>query len=140
MMLTNDCSIVLTQRLKDLHMPTIRECFQSEADLARQESLTYEHYLLELVEREYETRQQNRIARMLRESKLPLEKTLDAFDRKRLSTKVNSYVDMLLEGSFLDRSENVLAFGNPGSGKTHLLCAVALELIQKGRLLVLRLN
>ena len=39
---------------------------------------------------------------------------------------------MLLEGSFLDRHENVLAFGNPGSGKTHLLCAIGQELIQMG--------
>jgi DNA replication protein DnaC len=40
---------------------------------------------------------------------------------------------MLLEGSFVDRTENVLAFGNPGSGKTHLLCAIGQELIQQGR-------
>ena len=39
----------------------------------------------------------------------------------------------LLEGSFLDRNENVLAFGNPGSGKTHLLCALGHELILQGR-------
>ena len=40
---------------------------------------------------------------------------------------------MLVEGSFLDRKENVLAFGNPGSGKTHLLCAIARELVENGR-------
>lgn len=39
----------------------------------------------------------------------------------------------LLEGEFLDRRENVLAFGNPGSGKTHLLCAIGHELIARGR-------
>ncbi|MBD3377349.1 AAA family ATPase, partial [candidate division KSB1 bacterium] len=38
--------------------------------------------------------------------------------------KINSQLSALLDGSFLDRSENVLAFGNPGSGKTHLLCAI----------------
>ena len=38
-----------------------------------------------------------------------------------------------MEGNFLDRTENVLAFGNPGSGKTHLLCALGHELILKGR-------
>jgi DNA replication protein DnaC len=42
-------------------------------------------------------------------------------------------VKALTEGSFVDRSENVLAFGNPGSGKTHLLCAIGQELIQQGR-------
>jgi DNA replication protein DnaC len=69
----------------------------------------------------------------MRESKLPLEKSMAVFDRKRLPLKVNTLVDHLLEGSFVDRNENVLAFGNPGSGKTHLLCAIGQELIHQGR-------
>ena len=39
----------------------------------------------------------------------------------------------LLDGSFVDRRENVLAFGNPGSGKTHLLCGICQELVRAGR-------
>jgi len=123
----------LSQHLKELHLPTFRQCYQSEADLARQESLTHEHYLLELAKRECEERKHKRTARYLRESKLPLEKNIEVFDRKRLPAKINSLVDFLLEGSFVDRNENVLAFGNPGSGKTHLLCAIGQELVQKGR-------
>ncbi|MCD6187719.1 MAG: IS21-like element helper ATPase IstB [Desulfuromusa sp.] len=123
----------LDQGLKSLHLPTMREYYRSEADLARQESLTYEQYLFELINHECEIRKQKRIARLLQESKLPLEKNLDVFDRKRLPAKINSLVEHLLEGSFLDRRENVLAFGNPGSGKTHILCAIALELVQQGR-------
>jgi DNA replication protein DnaC len=123
----------LTQGLKELHLPTIRAYYEEEAERARQESLSHEHYLAELVEREREVRWQNRIARFLRESKLPLEKSLESFELKRLPAKVVSHVKVLLEGSFLDRSENVLAFGNPGSGKTHLLCAIGQELIHKGR-------
>jgi DNA replication protein DnaC len=38
-----------------------------------------------------------------------------------------------VDGSFLDRAENILAFGNPGSGKTHLLCAIGHELVARGR-------
>ena len=123
----------LTQCLKELRLPTMRACYEEEAERARQESLSHEHYLAELVEREREVRRQNRIARFLRESKLPLEKNLDTFDLKRLPVKVSSQVKVLLEGSFLERTENVLAFGNPGSGKTHLLCAIGQELIHQGR-------
>jgi DNA replication protein DnaC len=123
----------LTRHLRELHLPSFRECYQSEADLARQESLPHEHYLLELAKRECEERTHKRTARYLRESKLPLEKSIEVFDRKRLPAKVNSLVEFLLKGSFIDRNENVLAFGNPGSGKTHLLCAVGQELIQQGR-------
>ena len=60
---------------------------------------------------------------------MPLEKSLANFDLKRLPVKVGRQVRTLLEGSFLDRKENVLAFGNPGSGKSHLLCALAQELL-----------
>ena len=63
---------------------------------------------------------------------MPLEKSWDAFERKRLPRKVDLQLDTLREGSFVERHENVLAFGNPGSGKTHLLCAIGQELIQRG--------
>ena len=122
----------LIQNLKDLHLPTVRECYEDHAQKAIGESLSYEQYLHGLMERECEVRKQNRIARLLRQSKLPLEKTLQNFDMKRLPNKVAAQVRVLLDGSFLSRAENVLAFGNPGSGKTHLLCAVAQELIHQG--------
>ncbi len=42
-------------------------------------------------------------------------------------------MDILSNGSFLNRSENILAFGNPGSGKTYLLCAIGHALIECGK-------
>jgi len=119
--------------LKQLHMPTMRGCYEQIADQARTESFSYEQYLLELLKLECEARRQNRIARNLRTSKLPPSKTLDNFDKKRLPAKVATHLNVLTDGSFLNRCENVLAFGNPGSGKTHLLCAIGHELIEQGR-------
>lgn len=126
-------SVELTQYLKELRLPAIRECYQDLAEQAREETLSYEQYLFGLVETEREARRHNRIARLLRDSRLPLEKSLDSFDRKRLPRKVDAHLGVLLEGSFLDRAENVLAFGNPGSGKTHLLCGIGQALIYQGR-------
>ena len=126
-------SLILDDGLKKLYLSTIKECYRDEADLARQESLSYELYLQELVIRECEERRRKRITRYLRESKLPLEKNLDSFDRSRLPTRINGLVNSLLDGSFLKRAENILAFGNPGSGKTHLLCAIAQELISQDK-------
>jgi DNA replication protein DnaC len=119
--------------LKELCLPTIRKSYAQQADLARRESLGYEHYLFELVQQERDVRRNNRIARYLRDSKLPLEKSLQTFNRKRLPRKIDMQLSHLLEGDFLDRRENILAFGNPGSGKTHLLCAVAQELVYQER-------
>ncbi len=129
----NNIRSELIDHLKQLHLPTIRESFEDVARLAEQESLSYERYLLELAVKECEARRHRRIERFLRESCLPLEKTLDAIDLKRLPSRVVHQVNHLRDGFFLDKTENVLAFGNPGTGKTHLLCAIAQELIRKER-------
>lgn len=123
----------LNERLKELHLPTVRECYEARAQKAQSESLSYEAFLLELLELECETRAVNRTERALRGSKLPLEKNRESFNLTRLSRKAALQTRTLFEGTFLDRRENVLAFGNPGSGKTHLLCAIGQELIRQER-------
>ncbi len=127
-----NASTALNQRLKELRLPAFRECYEAEAERARQESLGYAEYLLELSEKECEDRRNRRVERDLRASGLPLGKSLEAFDLKRLPAKVVQQVKTLLEGSFVERRENILAFGKPGSGKTHLLCAIGQELVRKG--------
>ena len=87
----------------------------------------------ELSRAECESRQSNRIERLLRDSRIPLEKSLSNCDLKRLPAKVSRQVRTLLDGAFLDRRENLLVFGRSGSGKTHLLCAIGQELIRAGR-------
>lgn len=85
-----------------------------------------------MTEREGEARRQRRIEKLLRESQLPLEKSLTDFDLKRLPRKVANQVQTLRTSSFLASRENVLVLGNPGSGKTHLVCALGQELIRNG--------
>ena len=65
-----------------------------------------------------------------------LEKSLTSLDLKRLPPKAAQQVRSLLERDLVDRYENVLAFGNPGSGKTHVICAIGQELIRSGRRLM----
>ena len=131
--MTVSLNSALLEVLRELHLPTVRACYEEEANRSRRETLSYEQYLLEVMSAEQEARREKRIARLLRESRLPLEKNLESFDMKRLPVTVAAQVHTLLDGSFLDRRENVLAFGNPGSGKTHLLCAISQELIHQGR-------
>jgi DNA replication protein DnaC len=119
--------------LKELCLPTMRESYAEVARLAVQETWSYEQFLLELVTREAQVRREHRIERRLCESRLPAGKSLESFDQGRLPAKVRQQVATLLDGSFLDRHENVLAFGNPGSGKTHLLCGLCRELVQRER-------
>lgn len=119
--------------LKELCLPAMRESFEHAALQAAQESLGYDRFLLDLVEKECDLRRRRRMKRNLRASCLPLEKNLETFDLARLPAKVVQHVNLLRQGFFLDKKENVLAFGSPGTGKTHLLCAIAQELVRQGR-------
>lgn len=122
----------LVHHLKQLRLPAIASSFEQSARMAEKENLGYEKFLLHLVQTESEGRTNKRVARYLKESRLPLEKSFSVFDMKRLSVKSSRRVKSLLEGDFIANKENLLIFGNPGSGKTHLICAIAQELIHKG--------
>jgi len=128
----------LTECLRELHLPGVLAGYENLAEVARRECFSYEKYLQEVVERERQLRHEKRVHRLLGQSHLPMEKTLEAFDRGRLPVKVNSQLSRLLEGDFVQRRENVLAFGNPGSGKSHLLCALGHELVRRGYCVLFR--
>src|ERR1700734_903823 len=119
--------------LKELHLPTFRASYEEMARQAAAESLSFEQYLLSLAERECQERRSKRVERLLHNSQLLLEKSWTALDLKRLPAKVVQQSRTLLEGSFLDRHENILVFGQPGSGKTHLLNAIGQELVRAGQ-------
>jgi len=129
---TNDTRPRLDVGLKELRLPTMRAGFEAMADTARNETLSYEAYLLALCEAECQERHQKRIERFLHDSRIPREKSLDTLELKRFGQKNATQVRSLLDGAFLERKENLLAFGKPGSGKTHLLCAIGQELIRAG--------
>jgi DNA replication protein DnaC len=74
-------------------------------------------------------RGQKRTARLLAESGLPDGKTLSSLDEALLPLKVRRQLSALIEGGFVERSVNVLAFGLPGRGKTHFHAALGRELI-----------
>jgi DNA replication protein DnaC len=71
-----------------------------------------------------------KIDRLVKQSHLPAGKTLSTFDQKRLPLRVHRQVPQLRRGDLIDRAENILIFGLPGTGKTHLAAALGYEWIQ----------
>lgn len=119
--------------LRTLRLPAIARSATEVAAKAEREGWTFLQFLHHLVEIEVEERRRRRIERCLRDSDLPGEKTLATLTRSRLPPKVQKVLPSLCDGAFLDRGDNVLCFGLPGRGKTHLVCAIGHELVKRGR-------
>jgi DNA replication protein DnaC len=125
-------SQTLAMLLRQLKLPGFAAHHGEEARRAEQQGLTYEAFLRTLVELEIAQRRGRRIERLLKLSGLPSEKTLATLKLEKVPVKVRRQLPALLEGGFLERAENVLAFGLPGRGKTHLACAIGHELVRRG--------
>ena len=80
-----DVRPALLGHLKDLHLPTVRECYEDTARRAERETLSYEQYLLEVISRECEQRRKSRVQRLLKDSALPLEKSLQNFNLQEVA-------------------------------------------------------
>jgi len=130
--MTDSLLAALVILLRTLKLPTIARHAEEIAQLAEREGWTFVHYLHHLVELEVHERRRRRIERNLRSADLPSDKTLATLNRSRLPTKVAKQLPTLCEGAFVERGDNLLAFGLPGRGKTHLVCAIGHELIQRG--------
>lgn len=121
----------LSLMLKQLCLGTIRLQYQPMSERAEKEGWSPSRYLQALCEIELNERQTRRIERLLTQSRLPASKSIESLDLKQLSESVRRQLPVLLEGRFVDQAENILVFGLPGRGKTHLVCAIARELIIK---------
>lgn len=118
--------------MRSLKLPAFARYAEEIAQKAEREGWTFGRYLHHLAELEVDERRRRRIERLLHASDLPREKTLATLKRSRLPAKVAKTLPTLCEGSFVERGDNVLAFGLPGRGKTHLVCALGHELVQRG--------
>ena len=127
-----DRNSIMMDQFRELRLPSFRDHFQQSATRAAAENHGHLEYLSELTTLECEARRDSRIRRLMRNSKLPLDKTWGSFNFKRLPLNVQRQLETLRDGSFLQRRENVLLFGKPGTGKSHALCALAEQLILRG--------
>lgn len=116
-----------------LRLPTIREVAADTIARAERESWSYETFLAHLLEQEMAGRSRRRIERLQKMSQLPPGKTLARFDANRLPLRVRRMLPQLCTGEFADRAENILFFGLPGTGKTHLAAALGHALVETGR-------
>jgi len=103
------------------------------AVVCRKDGSDYQTYLMRLAERELLDREKRAAERRVREADFPVIKTMDTYDFKAQPSVNERLIRELMRGEYIDKKENVLLIGNPGTGKTHLACALAFAACAQGR-------
>jgi len=123
----------LTLALNDLRLPAIKTIWPDFAARADKEGWPAARILAALTEHEIAERASRRIQRHLEEARLPPDKTLDSFDFDAVPMISQAQVMALAAGdSWLDNGANLLVFGPPGGGKSHLAAALGRALVENG--------
>jgi DNA replication protein DnaC len=119
----------LPMLLRSFKLPSMVGRYPEMLAAAEQNNWGYRKFLLQLCEAEAADRRERKLDRLLKESGLPAGKTLGTLEESKLPLKIRRQLPTLLDAGFVERAENLIAFGLPGRGKTHLLAALGRELI-----------
>jgi DNA replication protein DnaC len=119
--------------LGELRLPSVKLIWARLAEQSDKEGWPAARFLAALAEHEVADRTRRRIERHLTEARLPAGKTLDAFDFQSVPMISKAQVMALASGdAWLEKGANILVFGPPGAGKSHLSAALGLALIENG--------
>lgn len=119
--------------LNELRLPAIKVLWSQFAEQSDKEGWTAARFLATIAEHEIAERGRRRIERHLVEARLPAGKTLDNFDFEAVPMISRAQVTALAAGDgWLGKGANLLLFGPPGGGKSHLAAALGLALIENG--------
>jgi DNA replication protein DnaC len=126
-------TVLLEHHLKALKLPSFLRDYRSTAAVCGQERSDYPTYLLRLCERELIDRERRATERRIKGAQFPVIKTLDTFDFQAQVSINEALVRELASGEYLQKRENILLLGNPGTGKTHLATALGFAACSQGR-------
>jgi DNA replication protein DnaC len=119
--------------LTDLRLPAVKLMWKKLAEQSDKEGWPAARFLAALAEHEVAERGRRRIERHLAEARLPVGKTLATFDFEAVPMVSKAQAMALAAGdSWLEKGANLLLFGPPGAGKTHLAAAIGLALVENG--------
>jgi DNA replication protein DnaC len=129
---TNNREQALSSYLQALKLPSMRESYKQAAEDALKLGASYETFLYNLAQSEVLGRETRGIQTRIKQAGFPHLKTLDSFDFTTLPHLDKKRVSNLITGDYLAKTENILALGNSGTGKTHLAISLGIAACQNG--------
>ena len=124
--------MLLETYLKKLKLSQSTKIYESMAREAEDNNLSYEEYLLGVLEQEIYQRESNRIQRGIKQASFPIIKTLENFDFKSIPSLNKPKLLKLMKGEYIQKKENIILVGNSGVGKTHIATALGYEACRQG--------
>ena len=130
--MTDTPQVLLAHHLKTLKLPTFLREYDKLARQCATEGLDHVRYLLRLVELELIDRERRMVERRIKDARFPAVKSLDSFDFTAIASLNKTLVLELARSEYVIRRENIIALGNSGTGKTHVVLGLGLAACQKG--------
>ena len=124
--------LLLAHHLKALRLPTFLREYDKLAQQCAAEGVDHPRYLLRLTELELIERERRMVERRIKEARFPTVKSLDSFDFTAIPSLNKTLVRELARCEYIARRDNVIAVGNSGTGKTHIVLGLGLAACQKG--------
>jgi DNA replication protein DnaC len=128
-----EADLLLRQYCKQLHLPALAANYRRFAEDAAREQLTYDRFLLALLEREIQQRAANQEKRRLRLARFPVPYALDTFDFAAIPQLNKTRILELAQGHWIAERHNVILVGEIGTGKTHIGTALATAVCRQGK-------
>lgn len=123
----------IQKKLKEFKLSGMRNTLEIRLKQAEEENLGFTEFLRMLLEDEVNKRSDNKRGRLYKKAKLPFEKDLSDFDFTFQPSIKKQEILELLTCRFIEKRENLLFLGQPGTGKTHLSVAIALQALGYGK-------
>ena len=118
---------------RDLHLPTIRDEAVRLAEIAVRQRQSHLGYLAEVLSAEVDDRAERRRTRRIAEARFPRIKTLTDFNIDAVPAIGPAVLATLTSGAYIDAGQPIVALGDSGTGKTHLLIGLGLAACEQGR-------
>lgn len=125
--------MTISELAKKLQLPYVRDNYETLINDAKKSKPSYEKFLADFLECEFNKRIENGINRRLHEAKFPIKKYLVDFDRGKYDSAFLPKFEELETLEFIGKKENIILIGTPGAGKTHYAIALGISACLSGK-------